>query len=351
MKKFLILAAAAALAACTSPNKYVIQGQLEDFEGKLYLVNANDTATPIDSTVVENGVFRLEGEIATPAAGFLLSGPDSAREFAMRLFIEPGAITVACPDAESTPIATGTPANDASAAYYRQYIALVENFRAAATDEERGAIDAEMDQLLEQTYNANVGNVFGASLLQEQSYNLSGQELLDELAKFPEAMLAVDPLAKLKAHAEKKVRVDVGQPYIDVEQPDADGQTLTLKSVVENPANKYVLVDFWASWCGPCMREVPYLVKTYKEFHGKGFEIYGISFDTDREKWLAAVKEKELNWVHVSELNRFNCQAGSDYAVNAIPSNFLVNTADGTIVARNLRGEEVYAKIAELLAE
>ena len=142
----------------------------------------------------------------------------------------------------------------------------------------------------------------------------------------------------------------MGQPYTDVAQPDAEGQEVSLKSVVENPANKYVLLDFWASWCGPCMGEVPHLKKTYEEFHKKGFEIFGVSFDSKAKDWTEAVEKNGMDWIHVSALSGFDNQAAEDYAVRGIPSNFLIDS-EGKIVAKDLRGDELYEKIAELLAE
>ena len=151
--------------------------------------------------------------------------------------------------------------------------------------------------------------------------------------------------------AEQKLKTDVGQPYIDIVQNNADGEPVSLKSVIDNPANKYTLVDFWASWCGPCMGEVPHLKQTYDKFHKKGFEIYGVSFDRDRDKWLAAVK-RATAWsgFRSATCNGFDNHAAKDYAVQSIPSNFLID-AQGQIVARNLRGEDLYKKVEELLGK
>ena len=219
------------------------------------------------------------------------------------------------------------------------------------TAERREAIEQEYEQLTRTVLDQNRDNLFGVMLLSQQlGYELSGQELLDEIAKFPAEMQQTDALVRLKENAEQMIKTDIGQPFIDIAQPNADGEQVSLESVVRNPANKYVLLDFWASWCGPCMGEVPHLKKTYDEFRKKGFEIYGVSFDEDRGDWLGAVEQNGMDWLHVSEVKGFDNQAAKDYAIQGIPSNFLID-GQGTIVARNLRGEALYEKISELLAQ
>lgn len=352
MKKTLIFAlAAVALCACSPKNAYVIEGNIAGLEGTVYLYKGNDA---VDSTAVKEGAFRFEGVVEQPAVYYvsdMLPGKLQTYTFAQQILLEPGKTVIAKTADDEAAVVTGTPANEALGAFNQARRALIAEYRdAATTDERREAIETEVDELTDATYEANRGNYFGAMLLQEKAYDLTGKELLNEIAKFPAELQATDLLAKLKEHAEQKARTETGNAYIDIEQPNAAGETVSLKSVIENPAVKYTLVDFWASWCGPCMGEVPHLKKTYKEFHKKGFEIYGVSFDKDRDKWLAAVKENGMKWIHVSEVNGFDTQATKDYAVQAIPTNYLID-AEGKIVAKNLRGEALYRKIAELLAE
>lgn len=352
MKNILILAAAATLCSCAGKNSYVIEGNITGASGTAYLFDQQQKA--VDSAAIENGKFRFKGTVEEPAMRYVTnSRGDAPATFTALLILEPGKIAIA--DNAENPqrkVATGTPANDASAAYSAAGDALVSEYRnAETTPERREAIEKEYDELGRKTVEANRDNYFGVILLAQQlGYEMTGQELLDEIALFSPEMQATELLAKLKTSAEQKIRTEAGQPYMDIVQNNAAGEAVSLKSVVENPANKYTLLDFWASWCGPCMGEVPYLKKTYDEFHKKGFEIYGVSFDKDREAWLGAIEQNGMNWVHVSEVNGFDNQAAKDYAVQGIPSNFLID-AQGVIVASNLRGEALYEKIAELLAE
>ena len=111
---------------------------------------------------------------------------------------------------------------------------------------------------------------------------------------------------------------------------------------------KVILLEFWASWCGPCRQENPNLVKTYNIFNPKGFEIFAVSLDEDKESWLKAIQEDNLKWKHVSDLKGSRNEASLIYGINGIPDNFLISE-NGEIIGRNLRGDKLNQKLKEIL--
>lgn len=355
MKKIPILATlavAALLAGCGSKNKYILEGNVPELGGTVYLFQGNE---PIDSALVRGGKFRFEGKLdSLSGVCFLVDSRDGyPLRVSIPVILEAGKISVAPNPADSTAFAaTGTRSNDAYTAYDRAGKELIAEYRQPeTTDVRREEIEDEFEALGDRALEQNRDNYFGVMLLSDRIYNLSGQELLDQIARFTPEMQQTEELAKIKTTAEQMLKTAIGQTYTDIVQHNAAGESVSLKSVIDNPANKYVLLDFWASWCGPCMGEVPHLKQTYEKFHDKGFEIYGVSFDRDRDNWLGAVEGNGMNWIHVSDLNNFDNQAAKDYAVQGIPSNFLIETATGKIVAKQLRGEGLYEQIDELLGE
>lgn len=137
-----------------------------------------------------------------------------------------------------------------------------------------------------------------------------------------------------------------GEQYTDFEMPNMAGTPVRLSSYVSR--NRYTLIDFWASWCGPCRREMPTVVKAYNTFHGKGLEVVGVSLDQDRQAWQQAVGDLGMAWPQLSDLRGWECAAAQLYKVHSIPSSLLVDQ-QGRIVARDLRGDDLLSTLARLM--
>lgn len=356
-KIFAIAMAAAMMVGCGSNTKFTIKGESDKFAGKYaYLqVEEGQELKTIDSVAVAGNAFTLAGETEAPYAAYVVVKDAGAErpEFYAEVYVEPAQITIEEVAGERPSFkAVGGAMNDAMNAVNDKLAAI----EAKMGEGDNSALEAEYYAALYDAIIANGGNLVAQNILRNNYYAFEPQQVIDAIATIPAE--AQESFANMKKSAEQALKVLPGNQYIDIteegtgEQPQTltpDGKVLTLKSVVENKANKYVLIDFWASWCGPCMREVPYLVDTYKKYHSKGFEIYGVSFDRAREPWLKAIEEKELDWVHVSAVNYWDNKARHDYAVNSIPANFLVDCSTGKIIAKGLRGEQVAEKIGELL--
>lgn len=147
-----------------------------------------------------------------------------------------------------------------------------------------------------------------------------------------------------------KKYVPKGAPEIGDEAPDvalqnAEGKTMKLSDL----KGQIVLLDFWASWCGPCRSEMPHVVRAYEQFNDKGFTVFSVSLDSDKSRWLNAIKQDNMTWnYHVSELKKWDSEAAREYFVRGIPATFLIDE-NGIIVGKNLRGSALHEKLAELM--
>ena len=353
MKKiFMFAMAAATMVGCGNATKFTITGSLEAEDGKLVYIATEEgrELNYIDSVAVTANAYTFEGNAEAPYSAYIVTkeGDEARPKMVAQLYIEPGNIEVKKLSEEHPTVnAVGTPLNDKKAELFVKQWEL---------QKDENADDDAMSKLYYENILANADNMIGWDLFKQTYYYYEPQQVIDAIAAMPAAQQ--EEFKSIKESSEQALKVLPGNPYIDItevgegEQPKTltpDGKVLTLKSVVENKANKYVLIDFWASWCGPCMREVPHLKAAYDKYHKKGFEIYGVSFDRDREPWLKAIDEKGLNWLHVSAVNYWDNKARHDYAVNSIPANFLVDCSTGKIIATQLRGEEVEKKMEELL--
>lgn len=149
---------------------------------------------------------------------------------------------------------------------------------------------------------------------------------------------------ELSNQVQKMKVTAIGQLAPEIALANPNGQIVKLSSL----RGKYVLIDFWAKWCGPCRRENPNVVKAYQRFKDKGFEVFGVSLDRTKEDWLKAIAEDGLTWTHVSDLKYFESQAARDYNINAIPFSILLDKT-GKIIAKNLRGSALEKKLEEVV--
>ena len=209
-------------------------------------------------------------------------------------------------------------------------------------DTKLAIIEENMDNLIPVAFIENVPEVLGY-----EKFN----ELVSSDAPFAKHPFVVDLKEGLENAMNEELKAEdaksaiIGQKFLDLEEADPDGNMHKLSEYVGQ--GKWVLIDFWASWCGPCKAEMPNVVAMYKQYHDKGFDIVGLSFDDDKDLWRKAIIEWQMPWIHLSDLKSWNSVAAGVYSVNSIPDNLLINP-EGIVVARGLRGVALADKLAEV---
>jgi peroxiredoxin len=215
---------------------------------------------------------------------------------------------------------------------------------------------AEIDKENEQNYNEETafikafirnhpGSYITPVLLYGINYEYDANEMESVINGLDTNLAKVQIIKTLKERVIVMKTVAIGKKAPDFTLNDVDGKPVPLSSKI---GSKLLLIDFWASWCGPCRAENPNVVKVYKEFNKKGFNVFGVSLDRTKDDWVKAIADDKLTWTHVSDLQYWNSAAAKLYAVSSIPANFLLDEK-GIIIARDLRGEALYNKVKEVL--
>lgn len=366
MRKITIKLMLAALIAAPSfsyaqDGEYTLKGKFTSQKAptKVYMMKFSNGQNNRDSAIVKNGMFELKGKVDGPTYSRLFAD-HSGQGFSMRnggmdmlnFYLDKGTITLNATDSIKNAKITGSKINDE----FAKYNAALPQPKSGAVMATRmsGGSSPEARKAAEEKRAAQI------KFIKENPNSYFSLEALTEIAgsnidadKYEPMFKSLSPelQASTKGHAfaagiKASRSTGIGAMAMDFTQNDVNGKPVKLSDF----RGQYVLIDFWASWCGPCRAENPHVVKAYNNYKDKNFTILGVSLDNPGKKdaWLEAIKKDGLPWTQVSDLQGWKNAASTLYGVRAIPANFLVDP-QGKIVARNLRGQDLEKKLAELL--
>lgn len=348
------------LAACTEENAYRIKGEGNALKNgdTLFLTTNLTELTPTDTIIVKDGQFTLNGK--TDSTFFCLLYSASNENLAVPFFIEPGNITISLPSDMELSRVSGTPCNnewqivnDTMMSMSIKMNRLASQMYGNQSPEQMRKAQKQMDQLNEQFKNfihektkKNITNEFGYFLVTFYCHQLlSPTECRELIAKMPDEMRQRPKIKEL----EETIRMTEGNnegQIGDFKMADVNGKEISILEEVKK--NKLTLIDFWASWCGPCRRAVPQVVQIYNNYHGKGLGIIGISLDEDKNDWTKAINDMGMTWTHVSDLKGWDNAIAKAFGIRAIPHMMLVDQ-QGSIINDNVEVEELEELLSEKL--
>ncbi|WP_029272516.1 TlpA disulfide reductase family protein [Flavobacterium sp. KJJ] len=286
---------------------------LQKFHNKMF--------TTIDSVKVVDGKFAFKTKVQTPELYGLSVNTENSPFY---IFLEKGPITVKLSPKKyySASVVEGSVSQELFDAYRKEN-------------------DIEISKFITEHPNSIVSAYV---LYRNWSYRLTPDQILANIALLDKSQQNTTYVKELKELVTVLNGLQIGKKAPDFIGKNPEGKSVQLSENLKG----YTLIDFWASWCGPCRKENPNIVAAYKEFHDKGFNIVGVSLDKKKENWVKGIQDDGLNWIQVSELTFWNSTIAKLYGVRAIPANYLIDSK-GIIVARNLRGEELQTTLKALL--
>lgn len=342
------------LAGCSSPNAYTVTGTLpnDSFDGKYIYLYANDQNANIDSVIVTDKNFVFTGTIQTP----ILTIINVSREIYAEVVLEKGKITV---DFEKHLGSPTTPLNQE----FVNFSAERKQFQEKAMEEynklmeevtdpqeqlrKREEFSKQMDKayssLLLTYFERNKDNAIGARAFTDYAYSAEPDEVDKLLATAGPNLLAMNAIQDLKKRNEVLKLTAEGMPFTDFTVETEEGGSVSLSDYVGK--GNYVLVDFWASWCGPCIQETPVLVEVYEKYKDKGFMVLGVAVWDRLEDTKGAIEKHGITWPQILNAQTIPTEL---YGIAGIPHIILFGP-DGKIVKRNLRGDALKAAVAEAM--
>ena len=347
-----------------SDSSFQVSGKISGIDtGWIYLFRVEKNEDKVDSVRASHGEFEIKGKISHPEFCLLGYYENGDKQFPFSFFLDNSNIKIdAKKDSVNSLKVTGSPTQDELKAYDEKNKHLQVKNKELARQYQIAMINRDK-QKIDSIYMA-AGN------LQEEAKKISTDYAKANRASYvaiyqlnrnfsededpSDAQPAFDSLepriqqsffgSNLKQALDNAHRTAIGTQAPDFTLNDINGKPVSLNSY----KGKYTLVDFWASWCGPCRQENPEVVKAFQKFKPKGFEILGVSLDEEKDKWIIAIQKDGLSWTHVSDLKGWQSDVAALYGVRAIPMNFLLDK-DGKIIAKGLRGEELAAKLATVI--
>ena len=367
MKKHLLLFAILLMAiSCDAQKKakeYTVTGTcaVSGNNDKVYLCRiVSNSLDIIDSTVINQDKFVFKGSIIGADIHVLVAFKDKSPVSQALFVLENADINVTMPVGNTEPVITGSPNYN----LYSQFSDKMEFYNKKTQDSWATLSDPastlEQRAMAKDTfelYNAQK-NKFAADFIYDNIPNLVSDMLLkyyySDLADVDKSRILTKmkkemPDAPNYQRITEEIRLEqelaVGKQIKDITLNNMDGKPVKLSEIYSK--NKYTLIDFWASWCRPCLMEMPNIIHQYALYHDKGFEIYGISLDNAKANWQACVQRYYMAWIQVSDLKGWQSAAARAYNIKSLPSMYLVDQK-GVIVAKNLRGEELAKQLEKL---